>query len=136
MSIDGRFSPCGNGSMVRLALAPTPHSVAVARHAVARWARQAGADASVEIATLLTSEVATNVVKHAGTAYTVTARWLPPILRVEVTDATPPPKRVARRAGQVGGWGFELLDQLSRSWGIDRRSGDTKAVWFEVQEPA
>src|SRR5439155_4952926 len=105
-----------------LQLEPSPQSVAVARHALAAWAAdQVDAHTVIEIAVLLTSEVATNAVKHAGTAYTMTARWLPPVLRVEVTDSAPIPKRVARRAGQVGGFGFVLLDELSHAWGIEER---------------
>jgi anti-sigma regulatory factor (Ser/Thr protein kinase) len=120
-----------------LVLEPSPESVGVARRAVEGWVRQVEAICVLEIVVLLVSEVATNVVKHAGTAFAVTGYWSPPVFRVEVADsAPPPPKRVARRAGQIGGWGFEVLDQLSRAWGIDERSDGMKAVWFEVELPA
>jgi anti-sigma regulatory factor (Ser/Thr protein kinase) len=119
-----------------LVLEPSPESVGVARRAVEGWIRQVDAICVLEIVVLLVSEVATNVVKHAGTAYALTAHWLPPVFRVEVTDSAPPPvKRVTRRAGEIGGWGFEVLDQLSRAWGIDERNDGMKAVWFEVELP-
>lgn len=117
-------------------LEPSPESVRVARRTVEGWVRQVDAMCVLEIAVLLVSEVATNVVKHAGTAYSVTAHWLPPIFRVEVTDSAPPPKRVGRQPGQIGVGVFEVLDQLSRAWGIDKRKGGMKAVWFEVELPA
>jgi anti-sigma regulatory factor (Ser/Thr protein kinase) len=116
-------------------LEPVTQSVALARHTLEEWAREVDALTVIETAVLLVSEVATNVVKYAGTTFTMSAYWLPPILRIEVTDSAPVPKRATRGPGQVGGWGFTLLEELSRAWGIDERSGGSKVVWFEVEQP-
>ena len=124
------------GDTFVLTLEPSRDSVPAARRAVVGWAMEVDAKCVVEVVALLVSEVAANVVQHAGTTYTLRAYWLPPIFRVEVSDGAAVPKRVPRRAGQVGGWGFELLDKLSRAWGIDERGPSEKAVWFEVEQPA
>jgi anti-sigma regulatory factor (Ser/Thr protein kinase) len=118
-----------------LVVEPLPESVAVVRGTLGGWARQVDANV-VETVMLLVSEVASNAVIHAGTAYRIEARWTPPIFRVEVTDAAPIPTRVPRRRGQIGGLGFEILDELSYAWGIDDHGDGTKAVWFEVEQPA
>jgi anti-sigma regulatory factor (Ser/Thr protein kinase) len=118
-----------------LTLDPSAGSVAVARRTVMNWARRVNATCIMEVVTLLVSEVATNAVQHAGTPYTMKARWRPPLFRVDVIDFAPPFRRVARRPDQLGGWGFEFLDRLSHAWGIDDH-GDSKAVWFDVEQPA
>jgi diguanylate cyclase (GGDEF)-like protein len=116
-----------------LELQPSVESVKVARHALDRWAGEVDARA-IAIAKLLVSELATNAVTHARTPYTVSARWRAPYLRVEVIDSAPLPPHTESRAAQVGGWGFEFLDRLSHTWGIDNR-GDTKAIWFDIRVP-
>jgi anti-sigma regulatory factor (Ser/Thr protein kinase) len=106
-----------------------------ARHAVAQWAIEVGATCVIEVVVLLVSELATNAVNHAQTAYTMTARWRPPVFRVEITDAAPSFRLAQRRPGQPGGWGLEMVGQLSHHWGIDGHAPG-KTVWFDIEQPA
>jgi integral membrane sensor domain MASE1/anti-sigma regulatory factor (Ser/Thr protein kinase) len=93
---------------------------------------------------LLVSELVTNSVRHAGLApgdhILLRIEQSGESLRVEVTDqgsgfdlahAGPGPT-----AGQPGGWGLFLTEQLADRWGVDRREGST-TVWLEIDfEPA
>ena len=81
---------------------------------------------------LLTSEVVTNAVVHAGTAINVRAVVAADHVRVEVGDAearVPVPR--ARSVEATSGRGLLLVEALSRSWGTERRA-DGKVVWFEL----
>ncbi|HEX2577188.1 MAG TPA: PAS domain S-box protein [Aquihabitans sp.] len=87
-----------------------------------------------DICLLLTSEVVTNAVLHAGTRVTVrivvTDEWA----RIEVTDGSPV-RPLPRDYGPQGrtGRGLRMVDSLASAWGVDYGSG-TKTVWFEVGE--
>lgn len=87
---------------------------------------------------LLTSEIVTNALRHAGLgagdtiglAVEVSGRRV----RVEVADRGPgfDPKAVQRpTAEKVGGWGLQLVKQLADSWGVIRN--DRNFVWFELK---
>jgi anti-sigma regulatory factor (Ser/Thr protein kinase) len=115
-----------------LELQPSPTSVRLARRSVEEWASRVGAVPVVETARLLVSELATNVVCHAGEPFTVEAQWQPPVLRVDVIGGAPPAALVTRMRDQVGGWGLQILEKLADAWGVEER-GSRKAVWFEVQ---
>ena len=109
-------------------------------------AREVVADALVEVPVpedrvedlrLLTSEIVTNAVRHAGLAREDTIGVAVEVserrVRVEVADEgpgfdpsdlpDPPPER-------VGGWGLHLVEQLSDRWGVIRN--EPNHVWFEV----
>src|SRR5438105_3704377 len=86
---------------------------------------------AVDAALLLTSELATNAVRHAGTPFVVRIAWNGPTLHVEVSDSdpTPPVPRVPKNG--AGGFGLRLLAELADSWGA-RRSPAGKTIWFDV----
>jgi anti-sigma regulatory factor (Ser/Thr protein kinase) len=121
-------------------LSPTPQSVGRVRRAVSSAAQAAGAEpASVELATLLASEVATNVVLHARTPYTVSVSAPEEAgssgrLRVAVSDQSgsmPSPRRHAPDA--TTGRGLRLLGTLAVDHGVEvDQGGGGKTVWFEV----
>jgi anti-sigma regulatory factor (Ser/Thr protein kinase) len=80
---------------------------------------------------LLVSELASNAVRHARTSFVVAVRD-DTTTRVEVTDGSPLPPRVAtgpRPDG--GGHGLVLVDRLAPAWGY-YPSGEGKTVWFET----
>jgi anti-sigma regulatory factor (Ser/Thr protein kinase) len=92
------------------------------------WGRQD----VVEAAELLTNELVTNSILHAGTDIVVEATHEPNVIRIEVSDFDR--GDVARRRGALDderGRGLELVDALARSWGVVRRPSG-KTVWFEV----
>jgi anti-sigma regulatory factor (Ser/Thr protein kinase) len=95
------------------------------------WGRQDVADA----AALLTNELVTNSIVHAGTDIVVEATRDPDSVRVEVSDFDR--GAVTRRRGALddeSGRGLELVEAIARSWGVDRRP-EGKTVWFEVGSP-
>jgi len=103
---------------------------AFVRDTLARW----GLDELAETTTLLTSELATNVVLHARTPYVVEVQRADDAVRVTVYDdsaARPHRRRNALDAGT--GRGLGLVEALAASWGAAApREGRSKGVWFEV----
>lgn len=85
-------------------------------------------------ATLLLSEVVTNAVRHArgGTIMVAVTLSQSRLLAQVHDDSSKPPVR--RAAGETGGWGLGLLDELSAQWGVDRHADDGKTVWFEIDD--
>jgi anti-sigma regulatory factor (Ser/Thr protein kinase) len=114
-------------STLALTLPPEPGSVSLARRSLAR----AQLDADLEhTITLLTSEVVTNAVTHAGShgEIRLAARFEPGYARVEVLDRGPGFRPDAR--GATAGFGLRLLEKLASRWGVERAAGTL--VWFEV----
>lgn len=76
------------------------------------------------------SELVSNAVHHAHTEVEVTLRVGDEDLRVEVRDRGEwiPPAPLPRTPGRVGGWGLELVDQLSDDWG-HHSDGAGTTVW-------
>lgn len=112
-----------------------PTSVLVARQFVDAALRVWHLDDLTEVAQLLTSEVVTNAVLHARSAFRVTATWTPPELVVEVWDASsviPPPTKAALYAER--GRGILLVDAFSSGWGC-RTARQGKTVWFSLRTP-
>ena len=126
--------------MESITLAAETRSVWVARHFVRRLLADRGVDTAV--AELLTTELVSNVVRHANTDIAVMVGF-DPCVRVEVhdglaaTDAfreilnTPlaeiPPDSPGRR-------GLPLVRHLSARFGLADEPGvwDGKIVWFEL----
>jgi anti-sigma regulatory factor (Ser/Thr protein kinase) len=91
-----------------------------------------GREDLTEAAELLTNELVTNSILHAGTDIVVEASHEPEVVRIEVSDFEG--SAVARRRGALDderGRGLELVDALASSWGVVRSPG-RKTVWFEI----
>ncbi len=108
-------------------------SPGLARRRVVRTLRRWGAaDTLVDDVALVISELATNAVRHAGSAFTLTVRASGSTLRIAVHDAVP----LAGMLSQA--WlipqplhGLSLVDSLSAHWGVENtRHG--KLVWAEL----
>lgn len=85
-------------------------------------------------ATLLLSELVSNVVDHARTEFTVRVVASHDLVRVrvEVSDGSAVlPAVVDAAVDAERGRGLALLDQMAGSWGVDTRP-DGKTIWFEV----
>lgn len=108
-------------------------SVSAARAFVAAALAAWDVDDVGELAALLTSEVVTNVVLHARTAFRVAIELVPPDVVVEVWDASPVLPRL-RLGGteRENGRGLVLIDSLAARWG-SRRDGEGKTVWFALR---
>lgn len=115
-------------------LPPVPDSVRTARVAVGEALRAAGFRGDVELALLLTSEVVTNAVRHAGTPITLCVHAGADEAQVRVADADPmhlPVLRAVEDERDPGGRGLHILERMSREWGVDT-DRLTKTVWFTV----
>ncbi len=90
---------------------------------------------TLDVLTLLTSEVVTNAILHGGSDIDLVLERRGSAIRVEVADASPRVP-IARQldTGSIGGRGIPLLDSLAGGWGVIER-GTGKIVWFEVEAP-
>ena len=120
-------------STVSCQLAGTPESVGQARRilrvTLAAWSLTDHEDTG----TLLLSELATNSVVHAESAFEVRIRRISGGVRVEVRDGDlnlPTPLLV--KDGRSSGRGMKLVSELSSAWGTELEP-DGKCVWFELR---
>lgn len=126
-------------SPVDIQLPAEASSAAVARDAVRRLVLTAGPDTqsassqqALDRVVLLTSEVVTNAVLHAGTPLRLTATIEAGRVVVRVYDgARIPPRRRAYRNDDANGRGMHLVDALADQWGIEETVAG-KCVWFSI----
>ncbi len=86
---------------------------------------------------LMVSELATNCVRHADTAFDVTVDRKHEHVRVEVIDrggGTP----AMRSPGpdDPTGRGLQIVNILSETWGVEHRTAAGKTVWFVISAPS
>ena len=80
----------------------------------------------------IVSELATNAVIHARSPFTLSIASIGSEVRVEMRDSSP--RRVQSRnydADATTGRGMQLVQTLSRAWGIDTDDGG-KTIWAEL----
>lgn len=91
---------------------------------------------TLEIVSVLVSELATNVLLHAMTSFEIRVMTDEPPgrLRVEVVDTGPgTPAIRGPRGTEPRGRGLQIVAALSDEWGVEWASGPTmKIVWFEI----
>lgn len=115
-----------------LALLPRSRSSREAREWVCERLAVMGLDPLSDAVELLTSEVVTNALIHAGTPLTLSIRRQGAGVQVEVHDGSPvPPRRQRYSATATTGRGVGLLENLADEWGW-RPEGEGKTVWFRV----
>jgi anti-sigma regulatory factor (Ser/Thr protein kinase) len=111
----------------------TAASVVDARHYVRRVLADAPAQVAdaVEVAV---SELTSNCIRHAGTAFSLTLERTPNRLRVEITDRGPGlPVLRHPRPEEPSGRGLQIVATLTDRWGIlDDPDRPGKTVWFEL----
>lgn len=113
-------------------LSPHPASARAAREFVAQTLLGWGRAEQTEAAVLLTSELVTNAVIHAGTRVVVTLRLAGGSLRIAVLDESAErPHRRHEPNHLGGGRGLMLVEALAASWGVSVE-GPGKSVWFEL----
>jgi anti-sigma regulatory factor (Ser/Thr protein kinase) len=86
---------------------------------------------------LMTSEVVTNAVRHAGgtSHVTVGVSVSRGRLVVEVADGDHRAPHVpAGRAGLPGGHGMRIVEALSHAWGWRADGAGGKVVWFSLAD--
>jgi serine/threonine-protein kinase RsbW len=113
----------------------TPAAAASVRHAIADMLSSLVSDRLLSDAQLVLSELVTNSVRHAGVRcgamLHIAATLTDDALRLEVDDAGTTGEVVLRRPSIAGGgFGLNLVQALSRAWGVER-DGHTR-VWVEL----
>jgi anti-sigma regulatory factor (Ser/Thr protein kinase) len=115
-------------------LPPLPTSVPAARRFVRDVLMSRDVpEPVVETVQLLTSEVVTNAIVHAGTGPRLSVSLPDRKVRVAVADQCggrpvrrfPPPESPTGR-------GMVIVDELAAAWGVDVGDDGGKQVWFEV----
>jgi PAS domain S-box-containing protein len=119
---------------------PVGRSVATARAFVRDTLQGWGFSDVVDDAVVLTSELVTNAVVHAGTAADVLCLRYPASVRIEVADHYPEREvplhdgdRVAH-PDREGGRGLILCSALASRWGVEY-APTHKQVWFQLDLP-
>jgi len=82
---------------------------------------------------LVTSELATNAIRHGGGGFELTLSRRESEVLVEVRDrvtARPVVKQPAARS--PSGRGLRIVDHLAHSWGVRILPGEGKVVWASV----
>jgi serine phosphatase RsbU (regulator of sigma subunit)/anti-sigma regulatory factor (Ser/Thr protein kinase) len=118
---------------------PEPSAAAAARRFVRETLMSSGLpvdDDAVSDAVLLTSELVTNAVVHAGTPVQLTCRLNGTSIEVSVLDrhparVIPDPPGATAVVDRPSGRGLLLPAALSASWGVTY-AASAKAVWFRL----
>jgi anti-sigma regulatory factor (Ser/Thr protein kinase) len=139
MEADRRPSDATATQAIEVLLPRSTEAPALARAATKELCERLPlSDSRCQILLVLISEVVTNAVKYsdgarkAGIAFRATEIGGGAV-RVEVQDGgtgfQPQPRDPSKADG---GWGLYLVDQESRSWGVEASEGTR--VWFELGE--
>lgn len=117
----------------RTEIPAAPESVRLARHFVEARLRSSRHDHLVEDASLLTTELAANAVRHSrAPSICLCLHCEEGRVRIEVTDGSgDPPVVLHPDPMSPGGRGLQLVDALADRWGFEPRP-DGKVVWFEL----
>jgi anti-sigma regulatory factor (Ser/Thr protein kinase) len=115
-----------------LDLPSATRSAAAARRLVAQLLEAWAAESFCDDATLLVSELVSNVVRHVAgqLAMRVEVALSGPSLRVAVVDSSSVLPAPGRR-GLRGGHGLGLVAAVADRWGSEEYAGG-KRVWFEL----
>ncbi len=129
-------APVEVGQGVRLDLEGLPSSVSAARRFVRQVCEDWHLEGAVDAVMLLTSELATNAVLHARTAFAVVVSREGSDVRVDVLDGSVVPPRARRTSSTAAtGRGVAMVGQLASRWGAtpsERLGAYSKGVWFAV----
>jgi anti-sigma regulatory factor (Ser/Thr protein kinase) len=110
--------------------AAEPHAPRAARRFALDSAGPLG-DSARQVLELVVSELATNAVVHAGTAFTVSLQRDPASLRVEVTDSGSGDVTVHNPdVSDTHGRGLTIVRALADDWGVRPGPAGGKTVWF------
>ncbi len=120
---------------------PVGRSVATARAFVRDTLQGWGFGDVADDAVVLTSELVTNAVVHAGTAADVLCLRHPAAIRVEVADQYPEREvplhtspHITAHPDREGGRGLILCSALAGRWGVEY-TPTHKRVWFQIDLP-
>lgn len=122
----------GSAARAKTVLPCHPTSVPAARRFVRSALRRIGGTQHLDVAVLLTSELATNAVLHARSDFELRVSADRDSVRVETTDESPSPPIIRGTSAETpGGNGMVLVSRLASTWGY-QPTEDGKVVWFEL----
>jgi anti-sigma regulatory factor (Ser/Thr protein kinase) len=132
--LNGELSTDGIARWTLTGVAPRPAHVGYVRHQIRLVLQLWGLTELTPPAEILISELATNVVRHARTRFTITVSWDRLTLRVEVSDASPlaPRPQLTGHTDDEGGRGLLLVAAIATDWGVDLYPRG-KTVWFTIR---
>jgi anti-sigma regulatory factor (Ser/Thr protein kinase) len=115
----------------RLQLRRHPRAAAEARRFVELYLREAENPETRESAVLVSSELVTNAIQHGQGTIELRLKRLGKFLRIEVVDEGHEQAPAVRQeaAGETGGWGLRIVDQLAVQWGVFE---GTTHVWADL----
>lgn len=114
-----------------------PRSVQAARQFVTATLAAWDLDDLADVALLCTSEVATNAIRHAGTAFRLAMEARAAEVLIEVEDGgAGEPVPALPDVESESGRGMWLVAALAARWGCDRIVGGGKVVWFSLTNGA
>jgi signal transduction histidine kinase len=88
-------------------------------------------DETLQMATLLTSELVTNSVRHSDSDWVEVAITVRnDTLRIEVSDPGSPTVHPRTPDGD-GGWGLMLVEEIATRWGVETLPAG-KTVWADL----
>ena len=121
---------------LRVDLPADPASVGAARRFVRRALEDWGLDGLTDTVVLLTSELATNAILHARTAFAVVVSRSAAQVRVDVLDGSTVSLRNRQPSAMAGtGRGVNMVAALADNWGATpdtQLDGFAKGVYFTV----
>jgi serine/threonine-protein kinase RsbW len=132
--------PSGLVDTFEVSLPAGVEAPSAARAAVTAWMAGHVSEVMLTDAQLLVGELVANSVRHADApadaVVSVRAQIRADVMCLEVEDGGTSGS-IARRAADLsygGGFGLNVVDVLSRRWGVDRDAGTR--VWAELAFPA
>jgi anti-anti-sigma regulatory factor len=120
----------------RLALTPNPASAAEARAFVRQVCGRWELGGLADTATLLTSELVTNAVVHAGTPIELRLELQEPYLNISVHDRDPRAVRALRASESEHQRGLLIVDKVAKAWGVRQDPVGGKLIWCALALPA
>lgn len=124
------------GDRWRLVLRPRADAPRLARDFVAQACREWRAPGWDASGTLITSELVTNAVRHAGTDITLRLERTPAGLVIAVDDGSGGDPHIVPAEQRLGGGrGLAIVEQLAAEWGVSTRTGG-KTVWARLAPAA
>ncbi|MBP2703186.1 ATP-binding protein [Microbispora sp. RL4-1S] len=112
-------------------LPAVPASVASARSLVRRELTRWGLDAMVDDCSLVVSELASNVVRHGGTVFTLRLGSNGTWVYGEIFDQGEGlPRQREADMDSTDGRGLLIVRELADDWGVVRSARGGKTVWF------
>jgi anti-sigma regulatory factor (Ser/Thr protein kinase) len=111
-------------------------AVAQSVPAARRFAVHALADSSaptLEAVELMVSELATNCIRHEHASFHIAILRTSSEIRIEVTDSgAGTPTMRSPGPHEPSGRGLQIVDMLSKQWGVVPETPSGKTVWFTI----